>query len=75
MVSLAENRTPFAIGDAVNEMLRNEHVDGVNCQCAGALVVLRGTVSTVQVKQQAITIARHVCGMREIANEIDVVEL
>ncbi len=74
MVTLAENRTPFAIGDAVNEMLRNEQVSGVNCQCAGALVVLRGTVSNPQIKQQAITIARHVCGMREIANEIDVTE-
>ena len=74
MVTLAENKTPFAIGDAVNQMLRNEHVFGVNCQCAGALVVLRGTVANPQIKQRAITIARHVCGMREIANEIDVVE-
>ena len=74
MVTLVENRTPFAIGDAVNEMLQSACVSGVNCQCAGSLVVLRGNVATAQVKQQAITIARQLCGMREIANEIDVVE-
>ena len=74
MVTLVENKTPFAIGDAVNDMLRLAQVYGVNCQCSGSCVVLRGTVATQQDKQQAITIARHVCGMREIANEIDIAE-
>ncbi|MEZ6136677.1 MAG: BON domain-containing protein [Pirellulaceae bacterium] len=72
MPAIAENHTPFAIGDSVNNMLSAAHVFGVNCQCAGSLVVLRGTVATSQLKQQAITIARQLCGMREIANEIEV---
>ena len=73
MPTLLHNKTPFAIGDAVNEMLAKAHVFGVDCQCAGSLVVLRGSVTTAQLKQPAITIARQMCGMREIANEIEVV--
>ncbi len=65
--------TPFAIGVTVNEMLRSAKVLGVNCQCAGSLVVLRGAVGSAHMKQQAITIARQLCGMREICNEIQVV--
>ncbi len=72
MPTILENKTPFAIGDAINQMLLKARVIGVNCQCAGSLVVLRGTVASAQLKQQAITIARQLCGMREIANEIEV---
>ena len=73
MNTLTENHTPFAVGDAVNSMLSKARVLGVHCQCAGSIIVLRGSVATAQVKQQAITIARELCGMREIANEIEVV--
>ena len=69
----AVQKTPFAIGDAVNLLLRKSHVTGVTCQCAGSLVVLRGSVPSSQLKQRAITIARKCCGMGEIANEIHVV--
>jgi osmotically-inducible protein OsmY len=73
MPVLVENHTAFAIGDAVNHQLEKSCVSGVNCQCTGSLVVLRGAVPSAQIKQQAITIARAECGMREIANEIEVV--
>lgn len=73
MPGLIENHTPFAIGDAVNTELEKARIWGVNCQCAGSLVVLRGAVHSAQLKQRAITIARAECGMREIANEIEVV--
>ena len=72
MINAVENKTPFAIGDAVNESLKAEKINSVNCQCAGALVVLRGTVADVQARQKVIELTRKVCGMREIAFEINI---
>lgn len=66
------DRTPFAIGEALTEMLLSANVTGVTCQCSGSQIVLRGFVASAQVKQQAIMIARRLCGMREIANEIQI---
>lgn len=67
------SKTPFNLGQNINRLLKDAHVAGVTCQCAGSLVVLRGTVSHHQAEQRAITIARQCCGMNEIANEIHVV--
>jgi hypothetical protein len=72
MMDTVENKTPFAIGDAVNEVLRAEQILNVNCQCAGALVVLRGTVADLQAWQKVIELTRRVCGMREVAFEINI---
>ncbi len=72
MPALIENHTPFAIGDDVNQMLNKARLMGVHCQCAGSLIVLRGSVASAQIKQQAIAIARQLCGMRELAIEIEV---
>ena len=72
MLGAIENKTPFAIGDAVNESLRAEQIVDVNCQCAGALVVLRGTVADMQARQKVIDLTRRVCGMREVVFEINI---
>lgn len=66
-------RTPLSLGETVNELLNAAHVVGVNCQCNGTMIVLRGKVGHAQTKQQAVSIARQCCGMNEIANEIHVV--
>jgi hypothetical protein len=65
--------TPFAISEAINDLLHKSQVAGVNCQCAGTLVVLRGKVTSSKSKERAASIARRCCGMNEIANEIHVV--
>jgi osmotically-inducible protein OsmY len=65
--------TPFAIGETINQLLVKSQVTGVNCQCAGSLVVLRGQVSSKKSKERAASIARRCCGMNEISNEIHVV--
>lgn len=65
-------KTPFVVEDAVNETLRAEQIVDVNCQCAGALVVMRGTVASIQARQRVIELTRRVCGMREIAFEINI---
>lgn len=65
--------TPFAIGETINQLLLKSHVVGVNCQCAGSLVVLRGKVNDHNNKDRAVSIARKCCGMNEISNEIHVV--
>jgi osmotically-inducible protein OsmY len=65
--------TPFAIGETINQLLVKSQVVGVNCQCAGSLVVLRGKVSSKNSKERAASIARRCCGMNEISNEIHVV--
>lgn len=72
ITTAVEKKTPFAIGDAVNDSLRAEQIDSVNCQCAGALVVLRGTVASIQARQKVIDLTRKVCGMREISFEINI---
>lgn len=66
------DKTPFAIMESINEMLLSADVTGVTCQCSGSLIVLRGQVGSAQVKQRAISIVRRICGMREIANEINI---
>ena len=66
-------RTAFSIGETINELLDDAQVAGVNCQCVGTMVVLRGKVDHPLVRQKAISIARKCCGMNEIANEIHVV--
>lgn len=65
--------TPFALGEMINQLLHKSQVVGVNCQCAGSLVVLRGTVHDHNFKERAAMIARKCCGMNEISNEIHVV--
>lgn len=65
--------TPFAIGEVINQLLVKSEVTGVNCQCAGSLVVLRGKVQNRKSKDRAASIARGCCGMNEISNEIHVV--
>lgn len=65
--------TPFALSETVNELLVKSDVQGVNCQCAGSLVVLRGKVHDSNFKDRAAKIARKCCGMNEISNEIHVV--
>jgi hypothetical protein len=66
-------KTPFTLGQDINRLLKESQVSGVNCQCAGSLVVLRGTVTHPNARQRAISIARQCCGMNEISNEIHVV--
>lgn len=66
--------TPFAISENINQLLHNYHITGINCQCAGSLVVLRGKVPNKKSKDEATSIARRCCGMiNEICNEIHVV--
>jgi len=65
--------TPFSLGQQINHLLKEAQVTGVNCQCAGATVVLRGKVAHPNTRQAAISIARQCCGMNEIVNEIHVV--
>ena len=65
-------QTPFAIGESVNDSLRKNYVAGVTCQCAGSQVILRGLVDSFRTKERALRIARQLCGMREIADEINV---
>jgi osmotically-inducible protein OsmY len=67
------SQTSLSLGETINELLGAAQVVGVNCQCVGTMVVLRGTVGHPQTKQQAVSIARQCCGMNEIANEIHVV--
>jgi osmotically-inducible protein OsmY len=66
-------RTPLSLGQTVNDLLDAAQVNGVNCQCVGTMIVLRGQVGHPQAKQQAVSIARQCCGMNEISNEIHVV--
>jgi|688.fasta_scaffold00410_52 osmotically-inducible protein OsmY len=65
--------TPFTLGTMINRLLHSAYMTDVHCQCTGSQVVLRGQVATARAKQRAASLARKVCGMGEISNEIHVV--
>jgi osmotically-inducible protein OsmY len=69
--------SPLVIEDLVNGLLHSssaEEMCNVHCETSGSQVILRGCVSSMDRKELASSLAKQICGMREIANEIHVSE-
>ena len=64
--------TPFVLSQSVSDLLKDSSLENITCQCAGSTIVLRGQVPNLRHKRRASELARRICGMGEISNEIDV---
>ncbi len=65
--------TPVSFEDQVNHLLQSSEfpqVRSLHCQTSGSEVVLRGCVSSFDIKVLAHHMVQSACGMRSIANEI-----
>lgn len=68
---------PLLLEDYVNSLFQSAdspQVRNVYCQTSGSEVVLRGCVSSFDIKLLAQRMAKTACGMREITNEIIVAD-
>ena len=64
---------PMLLEDHVNHLLQSSEmpqVRNLHCQTSGSEVVLRGCVSSFDIKTLAQTMVQSACGMRSISNEI-----
>jgi osmotically-inducible protein OsmY len=64
---------PMLLEDHVNYLLQSSElpqVRSLHCQTSGSEVVLRGCVSSFDIKLLAQNMVQSACGMRGISNEI-----
>ena len=64
---------PISFEDQVNQLLQSSEmpqVRNLHCETSGSEVVLRGCVSSFDIKALAHHLVQSACGMRSIANEI-----
>lgn len=76
MSALLQTTHPQLLQDVVNDLLQSSdtlQVRNLHCQTSGSEVVLRGCVTSFDIKLLAHNMVRSACGMREIANEIMVI--
>lgn len=76
MSALLQPSQPQLLQDFVNDLLQSSdtiQVRNLHCQTSGSEVVLRGCVTSFDIKLLAHNMVRSACGMRDIANEIVVV--
>ena len=73
MSALLQSAQPVQLQDFVNSLLQSSdtlQVRNLHCQTSGSEVVLRGCVSSFDIKLLAHNMVRSACGMRDITNEI-----
>ncbi|MEO8270979.1 MAG: BON domain-containing protein [Aureliella sp.] len=73
MSALLHASIPMLLEDHVNQLLQTSEmlqVRNLHCQTSGSEVVLRGCVSSFDIKVLAHHMVQSACGMRSIANEI-----
>ena len=73
MTAMLHDHTPLLLEDSVNNMFQSSDLlalRNLHCQTSGSEVVLRGCVSSFDIKQLAHSMVKSACGMREITNEI-----
>ncbi len=73
MSAMLYPQTPMLLEDCVNDLLQSSdmvQVRNVHCQTSGSDIVLRGCVSSFDIKLMAQQLVQSACGMRSIANEI-----
>lgn len=73
MSATLRSPSPILLEDHVNHLLQSSEmpqVRNVHCQTSGSDVVLRGCVSSFDIKVMAQHMVQSACGMRSIANEI-----
>jgi osmotically-inducible protein OsmY len=61
----------------VNDLFQSSddaQIRNVHCETSGSEVILRGSVTATSKRQLAQAIAKNACGMREITNEIVVID-
>lgn len=73
MSALLHASVPVLFEDQVNHLLQSSEspqVRNLYCQTSGSEIVLRGCVSSFDIKVMAQHMVQSACGMRSIANEI-----
>jgi osmotically-inducible protein OsmY len=73
MAALFHPTVPLLLEDYVNVMLQSSdspQLRNLHCQTRGSEVILRGSVTSPDVKHLAQQMVQSACGMRAIANEI-----
>ncbi len=73
MSAIIQNHAPLLLEDFVNTLLQSSDMLALrklHCQTSGSEVVLRGCVSSSDIKQLAQSMVKSACGMREVTNEI-----
>ncbi|MCA9160582.1 MAG: BON domain-containing protein [Planctomycetales bacterium] len=73
MSAVLHASVPMLLEDHVNDLFQSSEmpqVRNLHCQTSGSEVVLRGCVSSFDIKVLAQHMAQSACGMRSIANEI-----
>ena len=73
MSTVLPSSQPMLLHDFVNHLLQSSEslqVRNLHCQTSGSEVVLRGCVTSLDVKLLAHNLVRSACGMRQITDEI-----